>query len=79
MSRMASSGQSLAQLASVMTRLPQVLISVPDVDKSRAATDPQLSAAVMEAQTELGDSGRVLLRPSAPSRWCASWWRPRAR
>jgi phosphoglucosamine mutase len=64
MSRMASSGQSLAQLASVMTRLPQVLINVPDVDKSRAATDPQLSAAVMEAQTELGDSGRVLLRPS---------------
>ena len=27
---------------------------MPDVDKSRAATDPQLSAAVMEAQTELG-------------------------
>ena len=64
MSRMASSGQSLAQLASVMTRLPQVLINVPDVDKSRAATDPELSAAVMEAQAELGDSGRVLLRPS---------------
>ena len=64
MSRMASSGQSLAQLASVMTRLPQVLINVPDVDKSRAATDPQLSAAVIEAQAELGDSGRVLLRPS---------------
>ena len=64
MSRMASSGQSLAQLASVMTRLPQVLINVPDVDKSRTASDPQLSAAVMEAQAELGDSGRVLLRPS---------------
>jgi phosphoglucosamine mutase len=64
MNRMATSGQSLAQLASVMTRLPQVLINVPDVDKSRAATDPQLTAAVAEAQAELGDSGRVLLRPS---------------
>jgi phosphoglucosamine mutase len=64
MNRMATSGQSLAQLASVMTRLPQVLINVPDVDKSRAATDPQLSAAVVQAQAELGDSGRVLLRPS---------------
>ncbi len=64
MNRMATSGQSLAQLASVMTRLPQVLINVPDVDKSRAATDPQLTAAVSEAQAELGDSGRVLLRPS---------------
>jgi phosphoglucosamine mutase len=64
MNRMATSGQSLAQLASVMTRLPQVLINVPDVDKSRAATDPMLTAAVSEAQAELGDSGRVLLRPS---------------
>ncbi len=64
MNRMATSGQSLAQLASVMTRLPQVLINVPDVDKSRATTDPELSAAVVEAETELGESGRVLLRPS---------------
>jgi phosphoglucosamine mutase len=64
MNRMATSGQSLAQLASVMTRLPQVLINVPDVDKSRAATDPNLSAAVVQAQAELGNSGRVLLRPS---------------
>jgi phosphoglucosamine mutase len=64
MNRMATSGQSLAQLASVMTRLPQVLINVPDVEKSRAATDSQLTAAVSEAQAELGDSGRVLLRPS---------------
>jgi phosphoglucosamine mutase len=64
MNRMATSGQSLAQLASVMTRLPQVLINVPGVDKSRAATDPQLSAALVAAEAELGDSGRVLLRPS---------------
>lgn len=64
MNRMATSGQSLAQLASVMTRLPQVLINVPDVDKSRAATDPELTAAVSKAQAELGNSGRVLLRPS---------------
>jgi phosphoglucosamine mutase len=64
MNRMATSGQSLAQLASVMTRLPQVLINVPGVDKSRAATDPRLTAALVEAEAELGDSGRVLLRPS---------------
>lgn len=64
MNRMATSGQSLAQLASVMTRLPQVLINVPDVDKTRAATDPELTAAISKAEAELGDSGRVLLRPS---------------
>jgi phosphoglucosamine mutase len=64
MSRMVTSGQTLAELASVMTRLPQVLVNVPGVDKSRADSDPTLSAAVAEATTELGRSGRVLLRPS---------------
>jgi phosphoglucosamine mutase len=37
---------------------------VPGVDKSRAATDPTLTAAVDQASAELGESGRVLLRPS---------------
>jgi phosphoglucosamine mutase len=64
MSRMASSGETLAELASVMVRLPQVLINVPGVDKARADTDPGLSDAVAQATAELGDSGRVLLRPS---------------
>ena len=62
--RMAETRKSLTELASVMTRLPQVLINVPGVDKARAASDEALLAAVAEAETELGDSGRVLLRPS---------------
>ena len=41
---MAQTGQSLAELAGVMTRLPQVLVNVPDVDKSRAETDPVVQA-----------------------------------
>jgi phosphoglucosamine mutase len=61
--RMAATGQSLAELASVMTRMPQVLVNVPDVDKSRT-DDTALVAAVAEAEAELGDSGRILLRPS---------------
>lgn len=64
MSRMVTSGRTLAELASVMTRLPQVLVNVPDVDKGRADTDATLSAAVAEATAELGRTGRVLLRPS---------------
>ena len=61
--RMAEKDAALADLAGVMTRLPQVLVNVPGVDKSR--TDDQvLAAAVTEAEVELGDSGRVLLRPS---------------
>jgi hypothetical protein len=64
MSRMASTGRSLAELAPVMVRLPQVLVNVPGVDKARADTDPVLAAAVTAASAELGRSGRVLLRPS---------------
>ncbi len=62
--RMADKQASLAQLADVMTRLPQVLVNVPDVDKSRADEDFVLAAAVAEAEADLGESGRVLLRPS---------------
>jgi phosphoglucosamine mutase len=54
----------LADLVSVMTRYPQVLISVPGVDKSRVASSGVLAAAVAAAEVELGDAGRVLVRPS---------------
>ena len=49
---------------SVMTRLPQVLVNVPGVDKSRADDDAVVAAAVAEEEAELAGSGRVLLRPS---------------
>ncbi|MEV5316280.1 phosphoglucosamine mutase [Streptomyces sp. NPDC052687] len=62
--RVAQSGRSLRELASVMERLPQVLINVPDVDKSRVASSGDVAAAVAEAERELGATGRVLLRPS---------------
>jgi phosphoglucosamine mutase len=64
LARMAEKRASLADLASVMTRLPQVLVNVPGVDKTRADEDPILAAAVAEAEADLGESGRVLLRPS---------------
>ncbi|MEU1040289.1 phosphoglucosamine mutase [Streptomyces sp. NPDC005551] len=62
--RVASTGRTLQDLASVMERLPQVLINVPDVDKSRVRTSAELAAAVTEAERELGATGRVLLRSS---------------
>jgi phosphoglucosamine mutase len=64
LARMAEKDASLASLAGVMSRLPQVLVNVKDVDKSRADEDALLAAAVAEAEAELGESGRVLLRPS---------------
>jgi phosphoglucosamine mutase len=61
---MAQTGRPLADLAKVMSRMPQVLVNVPGVDKSRADGDPTVRAAVQEAEQELGTGGRVLLRPS---------------
>lgn len=62
--RVAQTGRTLKDLASVMERLPQVLINVPDVDKSRVKTSAELASAVTEAERELGATGRVLLRSS---------------
>jgi phosphoglucosamine mutase len=64
LARMAQTGRPLADLAKVMSRMPQVLVNVPGVDKSRADGDPTVRAAVQEAEQELGTGGRVLLRPS---------------
>ena len=64
LARMAETKKSLADLAAVMTRLPQVLINVKGVDKSRATLSDVLNAEVAAVAAELGDTGRVLLRPS---------------
>jgi phosphoglucosamine mutase len=64
---LARRGVSLAEAAKVMTRYPQVLINVPG-DKSRAASSPHLAQAVASATEELGQSGRILVRPSGTER-----------
>jgi phosphoglucosamine mutase len=64
MSRVADSGRSLADLAGVMTRLPQVLVNVKVADKTAVTGSPTVSEAVAEVEAELGETGRVLLRPS---------------
>jgi phosphoglucosamine mutase len=40
------------------------MINVRGVDKARVATSVEVQQAVKEAEVELGESGRVLLRPS---------------
>ena len=64
LSRMAETGSSLQDLAAVMTRLPQVLINVPGVDKARLGDSPEVLAAVAAVEESLGATGRVLLRAS---------------
>ena len=62
--RIAATQRPLSELAAVMTRLPQVLVNVKGVDKSRVESDEGLLAAVREAEDVLAGSGRVLLRKS---------------
>lgn len=64
MERMAETGKSLKELASVMTVLPQVLINVPVSDKSLILDAQEVKDAIAHAEDELGVDGRVLLRPS---------------
>jgi phosphoglucosamine mutase len=63
-SRMAETGRPLAELAAVMRRLPQVLVNVKGVDKSRVESDEELQQAVKAEEEALAGSGRVLLRKS---------------
>jgi phosphoglucosamine mutase len=64
MAQMAASGKSLADLAAVVHTLPQVLINVKVGDRAAAAAATGVADAVAAAETELGETGRVLLRPS---------------
>jgi len=62
--RVAGTGRNLEKLASAVRRLPQTLVNVSGVDRARAATDEVLADAVRTSEVELGETGRVLLRPS---------------
>ncbi len=64
MARMAQTRTSLADLAAPMRTMPQVLINVQVADKATVAQAPAVRSAVAEAEAELGDTGRILLRPS---------------
>ncbi len=64
MQRMKQTGLSLAKLAAVMHKLPQVLINVAGVDRHLGVSHPAVLAEVDRLRAQLGDSGRILLRPS---------------
>jgi phosphoglucosamine mutase len=61
---MVRSGKTLAELSKVMTVYPQVLVNVRGVDQHALVTDSEVAAAVTAAEQRLGNTGRVLLRPS---------------
>ena len=61
---MARTGKTLAELASVMTVFPQILVNVRGVNHHGLNSNEIIAEAVRAAEAELGDTGRVLLRPS---------------
>jgi phosphoglucosamine mutase len=64
LARIAQTGKSLADLASAVTKLPQVFINVRDVDREQLASASAVHSAVAAAEADLAGNGRVLLRPS---------------
>jgi len=62
--RMNATKKTLAELATTMTRLPQVLINVKGVDKEAVGDNGAVAQAVAQVEEQLGTTGRVLLRPS---------------
>jgi phosphoglucosamine mutase len=64
------SGQPLSELAGVMTLSPQKIINVDVSDKPPLETLPELQAKVREAEAELGERGRVLIRYSGTQSMC---------
>jgi len=61
---MRQSGESLSRLRADMQLYPQVLVNVPSVGKVDLDSNQQIQQAVKNAESALGDSGRILLRPS---------------
>ncbi|AGA56572.1 MAG: phosphoglucosamine mutase [Thermobacillus sp.] len=59
-----ASGKKLSELKTIMRKFPQVLVNVRVADKSRFKDNEAIAKAVAAAEAELGDSGRVLVRPS---------------
>ena len=66
LSHLKKSGKSLSTLADVMKKCPQFMINVrADADaKAAFKTDEVIKAAISECEKEMGNSGRILIRPS---------------
>lgn len=58
------SGKSVAEAAAVMTRFPQELVNVKVTDKHAVDGNAAIAEAVSAVEAELGENGRVLIRPS---------------
>jgi phosphoglucosamine mutase len=67
---MLKAGKPLSELAGLMEVFPQRLVSVPVAGKPDIQTVPVIVDAIRQAETELGDEGRVLVRYSGTEAKC---------
>lgn len=58
------SGKKLSELKAAMRKFPQVLVNVRVADKSKYKGNAAIDEAIASVERELGDNGRVLVRPS---------------
>lgn len=61
---MKSTGKKLSELAAEMTVYPQKLVNVKVQDKKAALENEAIKQVIAEVEAEMGDNGRVLVRPS---------------
>ena len=59
-----NSGKTLSELADCMTEYPAELVAIPVIDKPPLDTVPEIKTAMIDAETALGDEGRILVRYS---------------
>ena len=59
-----NSGKTLSELADCMTEYPAELVAIPVTDKPPLDTVPEIKTAMIDAETALGDEGRILVRYS---------------
>ncbi|HRV41619.1 MAG TPA: phosphoglucosamine mutase [Syntrophales bacterium] len=67
---MVKEGKPLSELAAMMEIFPQRLINVDVREKPDLATLPRVMEAIRQAEAELGDEGRVLVRYSGTQDMC---------
>ena len=61
---MKQTGKSLSELASEVESYPQLLVNVRVKDKKKAMEHPAIKAVITAVEEEMGDEGRILIRPS---------------
>ncbi|TVY08487.1 phosphoglucosamine mutase [Paenibacillus cremeus] len=64
MDTLVQSGRTLSELKGIMRKYPQQLVNVRVADKSKLKDNAVVEAAIRKVEDELGDNGRVLVRPS---------------